>query len=67
MKKLLEKRIIEDTVRITIYKLAKISEYIQAKLMPQYNMPTGSHFDYDTLSSTVTGNIIQQKQLGYMR
>ena len=54
----LEKKVVEDNVRITIHKLTNLGEYIKAKLLPEYNMPTGSNMDYDTLSSTVTNNII---------
>ena len=54
-------KIVQDSVRITIYKLAKFSEYLQAKLMPQYNMPTGTPMDLDTLSSTVTNHVISKK------
>lgn len=51
------KHIIEDKVRITIYKL-NIGEYLMALLMPQYNVPTLSKMDFDTLLPTMTSNII---------
>ncbi len=53
----LEKRIITSSVRITLDKLT-IGKYVLAALNPQWNTPTGSKFDYDTLSPEMTSNVI---------
>lgn len=60
LESILSKTIIEMPVRMTIHKLAKLGEYLQANLMPQYNMPTLSKKDYDTLSPTVNNHIINK-------
>ncbi len=58
----IHKKVIETAVRMTLSKYVKVGEYIQALLMPQYNMPMGSVFDRDTLSSAVTGNVIHKRK-----
>ncbi len=57
----IHKKIVESSVRMTLSKYVKVGEYIQALLMPQFNMPTLSKMDYDTLSPAVTGNYIYKK------
>ena len=56
------KKIIEGPVRMTLSKFIKIFEYIQAAINPQWNMPTLSKMDYDTLSPAVTGHTILDKE-----
>ena len=50
------KKIIEGPVRITAEKFVKVWQYILAAINPQWNMPTLSKFDYDTLSPAVTSH-----------
>lgn len=52
------KKIIEGPVRMTLAKFVKVFEYILAAINPQWNMPTLSKMDYDTLSSAVTNHIV---------
>ncbi len=59
-----------DNVKITVHKLAKLCEYLLAKTNPQWNMPWGSKFDLDVLSSTMSpdGSVTEenkQYQVGY--
>ena len=54
----LEKKVIDGKVRLTLSKYIHIAEYIMALVSPQWNMPTGSKFDYDTLAPAVTNHII---------
>ena len=53
----LEKKIITGLVRITIDKI-NAGKYVLAALNPQWNMPTSSKFDYDTLSPEMTSSTI---------
>jgi hypothetical protein len=43
-----------DNVKLTVHKIAKLCEYLLAKTTPQWNMPWGSKFDYDCLSSDMS-------------
>jgi hypothetical protein len=64
----LKKKIVEGPVRMTLSKFVKVSEYILATLNPQWNMPTLSKMDFDTLAPAVTGHIVineEDSQSGY--
>jgi hypothetical protein len=56
------KKIIEGPVRMTMSKFVKVFEYILAALNPQWNMPTGSKMDYDTLATAVINHIVINKE-----
>lgn len=52
------RKIIEGPVRMTLAKFIKVFEYVLAALNPQWNMPTLSKMDFDTLSPAVTNHIV---------
>lgn len=59
-----------DNVKLTTHKIAKLCEYLLAKTNPQWNMPWGSKFDLDVLSSTISsgGSVNEENkkyQIGY--
>jgi len=53
-----KRKIIEGPVRITLLKLIRVWEYINAAINPQWNMPMLSKFDLDTLAPAITNHII---------
>jgi len=57
-----KRKIIEGPVRMTLAKFVKISEYILAALNPQWNMPTLSKKDYDTLAMAVANHVVINKE-----
>ena len=56
----LEKKIIKDTVRITMSKFVKIGEYIMAKTTPGWNRPEATAGDYDTLAPEVVSSVYKK-------
>tara|TARA_Y100000031_G_scaffold4035_2_gene5152 strand:+ start:5124 stop:5747 length:624 start_codon:yes stop_codon:yes gene_type:complete len=61
-----KKKIIEGPVRMTLAKFIKVGEYILAALNPQWNMPTFTNKDYDTMSPAMTNHItINQEDTKY--
>jgi len=57
-----KRKIIEGPVRMTLAKFVKVFEYILAVLNPQWNMPTLSKKDYDTLAMAVTNHVVINKE-----
>ncbi len=56
------RKVIEGPVRITMEKFIKLWQYLLAALNPQWNMPTLSKFDYDTLAPSVSNHTIIDKE-----
>ncbi len=59
------KKVVTGPVRITIYKLIRVGEYIMAAISPQWNKVTGSPEDLDTLSPAMTNHIILDSKNRY--
>ena len=55
-------KIIEGPVRITTEKFCKVGQYIMAALCPQWNMPTLSKMDLDTLSVQISNHVVIDKK-----
>jgi hypothetical protein len=51
------RKIIEGPVRMTTEKFCKVGQYIMAAVSPQWNMPTLSKMDFDTLSVQIANHI----------
>lgn len=49
-------------VKISMEKFLKLGQYIMAMTTPQWNMPTGSNKDYDTLAQSVTSHISSDEE-----
>ena len=56
LKDYINPKIIEGPVRMTMAKATKVGEYILAAVNPQWNMPTLSKMDYDTLYPSVVSH-----------
>ena len=53
-----KRKIIEGPVRMTTEKFCKVGQCIMAALIPQWNMPTLSKMDMDTLSVQIANHIV---------
>ena len=56
------RKIIEGPVRMTTEKFCKVGQYIMAAICPQWNMPTLSKMDFDTLSVQIANHIFIGKK-----
>jgi hypothetical protein len=51
------RKVVEGPVRLTMEKFIKVWQYVLAALNPQWNMPTLSKWDYDSLAPSVTNHV----------